>query len=102
MEKNNFVVLINTCDKFEDCWIPFFKLWSLYWKNYNGTIYLNTEYKDFNYPGLEIKCSKCCDSHGYPQNKKAPWSQCLIWADLRMRTLDESSLFGTDCMIVNS
>lgn len=80
MEKNKYVILINTCDKYEDCWMPFFKLWSLYWKNYNGTIYLNTEYINFNYPGLNIKCTKCCDSHGYPKNKKAPWSQCLIWA----------------------
>lgn len=53
-----YSILINTCDKFEDCWNPFFKLWSIFWKDCKGHIFLNTEYKDFSYPGLNIKAVK--------------------------------------------
>ena len=76
----NYSILINTCDKFEDCWDPFFKLWSLYWKDCTGKIYLNTEYKDYSYPGLDITAIKGCEKHHIPKNKRATWSQCLKWA----------------------
>jgi hypothetical protein len=77
---NNYTILVNTCDKFEDCWYPFFKLFSIYWSDYKGKIYLNTEYKDFSYSGLNIVCTKVCEVNNVPRNKKATWSQCLNWA----------------------
>lgn len=80
-----YSVLINTCDKFEDCWNPFFKLWSTYWKDCNATIYLNTEYKDYNYPGLDIHSVKGCVQNNIPRDKRATWSQCLKWA---LETMD--------------
>jgi hypothetical protein len=49
-----YSILVNTCDKFEDCWDPFFKLFKFYWPDYTGTIYLNTEYKDYSFEGLTI------------------------------------------------
>ena len=82
----NYSILINTCDKFEDCWDPFFKLWSLYWKDCTGKIYLNTEYKDYSYPGLDITAIKGCEKHHIPKNKRATWSQCLKWALEEMDT----------------
>lgn len=78
--QNNYALLINTCDNFEDCWIPFFKLFTIYWPDYKGRIYLNTEYKDFSYPGLDIVCTKVCEANKVPRNKRATWSQCLKWA----------------------
>lgn len=75
-----YSILVNTCDKFEDCWTPFFTLWSVYWKECKGRIYLNTEYKDFNYHGIEINCIKGCFVHQIPTDRKATWSQCLLWA----------------------
>jgi hypothetical protein len=80
MEDINYSIFINTCDNFEDCWNPFFKLFSIYWPDYNGKIYLNTEYKDFSYPGLEIVCTKVCEKNNIPRTKRATWSQCLKWA----------------------
>ena len=77
---NNFSILINTCDKFEDCWDPFFKLFKNFWPDFHGKIYLNTEYKDYSYPGLDIIAVKGCERNGFPKNKRATWSQCLIWA----------------------
>jgi len=75
-----YSILINTCDKFEDCWHPFFKLFSIYWSDYDGKIYLNTEYKDFSYPELNIIPVKGCEKHQFPKTKRATWSQCLKWA----------------------
>lgn len=42
-----YALLVNTCDKFEDCWIPFFSLLKKYWPDCSGKIYLNTEYKSY-------------------------------------------------------
>lgn len=79
-----YSILINTCDKFEDCWNPFFKLWSIYWPDCRGNIYLNTEFKDYSYPGLEVTPVKGCDGKNY-KGKYATWSQCLLWA---LETID--------------
>lgn len=75
-----YSILVNTCDKFQDCWNPFFKLWSIYWPNCNGQIYLNTEYKDYSFEPINIISLKVCDKHEVPKSKRATWSQCLIWA----------------------
>ncbi len=81
-----YSILVNTCDKFEDCWEPFFKLFKLYWPECNGAIYLNTEYKDYSYPGLNIIPVKGCAKHHVPRDKRATWSQCLKWALEEMDT----------------
>ena len=74
----HYGILVNTCDKFEDCWDPYFKLHQKYWPNCNGTLYLNTEYKTYSYPGLKIVpiegCKQKKDAH------KITWSECLIRA----------------------
>lgn len=74
-----YSIFVNTCDKFEDCWDPFFKLFTIYWPNYKGKIYLNTEYKDYSYPGLDIIPIKGCVGKKITR-KYATWSQCLKWA----------------------
>ncbi len=74
-----YSILINTCDKFEDCWDPFFKLWSIYWPDCKGRIFLNTEYKDYSYTGLNITPVKGCVGKRF-KGKYAPWSLCLHWA----------------------
>jgi hypothetical protein len=76
----HYSILVNTCDKFEDCWNPFFKLFSIYWPDYKGKIFLNTEYKDYSYPGLDIIAVKGCSRHNIPKNVRVTWSQCLKWA----------------------
>lgn len=80
MQNSVFSIFINSCDSFEDCWLPFFKLFSKYWPDYKGKIYLNTEYKTFSYDGLNIVCTKVCEVKNVPKNKRATWSQCLKWA----------------------
>jgi hypothetical protein len=72
---DKFAILVNTCDKFEDCWNPFFQLFTIYWPDYKGKIYLNTEYKTYSYGNLDIHSVKGCqakeDAH------QIAWSECL-------------------------
>ena len=83
---SEYALFINTCDKFEDCWDPFFKLFAVYWPNFNGTIYLNTEYKNYKYNGLNIISLKVCEKNNIPKTQRATWSQCLQWA---MKLIEE-------------
>lgn len=74
MKNKEYALLINTCDKFEDCWDPFFKLFEIYWPDFNGRIYLNTEKKDYSYGNLPIIPLKVSE---YNDGKKLTWSECL-------------------------
>lgn len=74
---NNFTVLINSTDSFEDCWIPFFTLFKKFWPEYNGKIYLNTETKIFTFGGLNIIPVQ---NNIKTPHMKITWSECLIRA----------------------
>ena len=80
---NNFTILVNSSDGFEDCWTPFFTLFSKYWPGYTGQIFLNTETKDWSFTKLDIKCTKIQES--YPGHKLT-WSECLIGALNKIET----------------
>ena len=73
----NYSILINTCDKFDDCWVPYFKLHAQYWPDCRGKLFLNTETKDFSYPGLEIVSLKV---NGNDLARRLTWSECLLRA----------------------
>lgn len=72
MEKymDKIALLVNSCDKYEDLWAPFFTLLKKYW-NPEYPIVLNTESKDFNFEGLNIKTLKLFE------NKNVEWSERL-------------------------
>ena len=81
--KNNFTILVNTSDSFEDCWDPFFKLFSIYWPNCSYEILLNTEFKKYSYKGLNIKTAQ---SNSNSSNSRLTWSACLINALYQVNT----------------
>jgi hypothetical protein len=66
-------IFVNTSDNFADCWLPFFQLFQNYWPNCPYPIVLNTETKDFQYPGLDIHCSKVAIG----EQRRLTWSECL-------------------------
>lgn len=72
---SNFTIFVNSSDGFEDCWFPFFTLLKKQWPNCNIPILLNTEFKDFQYEGLNIICTKV---HEGILERKLTWSECLI------------------------
>lgn len=73
----HYSILINTCDKFEDCWLPYFKLHAMYWPDCNGQLYLNTETKEFSFPGQNIVSLKV---NGADPARRLTWSECLLRA----------------------
>lgn len=75
-QKNRYGILVNTCDNFEDCWLPYFKLKAKFWPDCTARIYLNTETKDFSYPGLNVVALRVAR----PVQRKLTWSECLIRA----------------------
>lgn len=74
---DKYTILVNSCDSFEDCWVPFFMLLEKKWKSCRSPILLNTEFKSFVHDGLSIKSSK---SHQDTHDRKLTWSECLIRA----------------------
>ncbi len=54
--KYELTILVNSCDKYEDLWIPFFTLLKKYWQPIEPRIILNTETKIFSMDGLKIEC----------------------------------------------
>ena len=65
-------VLVNSCDKYEDAWHPFFRLFDIMWPECPYDVYLNTETKE---------CSEIL--HGgavktlHPSKTKCSWSKRL-------------------------
>jgi hypothetical protein len=72
--ESRLTILVNSTDIFEDCWLPFFKLFSKFWHNCIHKILLNTETKDFSFSGLNILCTKI---YGTRPDQRFTWSECL-------------------------
>lgn len=51
-------IFVSSGDSYSDLWELFFTLFKKYWPEYSGTIYFNTQEKEFSYPGLNIVCTK--------------------------------------------
>lgn len=54
MKDENCSVLVNSCDKYEDAWYPFFELIKRYWKGCPYLFYLNTETKKYDHQGVNL------------------------------------------------
>ena len=75
MNNKLYTIIVNSSDGFEDCWSPFFTLFKKYWQNNQSPILLNTEFKNYVHPGLDIKSTKI---HDGIVDRKLTWSECLI------------------------
>jgi hypothetical protein len=78
-----FTIIVNSSDGFEDCWHPFFTLFKKYWPDNQSPVFLNTEFKNYVHPGLNIKSTKV---HEGVTNSKLTWSECLIKALQKVET----------------
>lgn len=72
-------VLINSCDDYEDLWIPFFTLFKKYWNPKGIRILLNTESKSFQFKDLDIECI-------HPENPKDAYGKRMIHALSQIKT----------------
>jgi len=91
-----FTILVSSSDGYEDCWIPFFSLFKKYWPECDAPIILNTNSKEFSFPGLNIVCPAV--SKRYKKNYK--------WGARLKRSLefieDDIILFMLDDYFVQS
>lgn len=68
-------VLVNSCDKYDDLWKPFFELMAINWPDLKYPVYLNTETKDYPYT---IGTQRITALHW--ADPSAPWSERLYQA----------------------
>jgi hypothetical protein len=81
-QSNDYSILVNSSDGFEDCWNPFFVLFSKYWPNCNVPIFLNTEQKRWEYSQLNIHCTVVQGE----SLQRLSWSECLSSALEQIKT----------------
>lgn len=74
MSKNKCAVLVNSCDKYEDAWVPFFKLLEKYWKDCPYQYYLNTETKALSVEGVDVTV---LNSDSCRKGNNVPWGKRL-------------------------
>ena len=72
----DLTIIVNSCDKYEDLWYPFFELFRIQWPDCPYKIILNTESKSYTHPnqvGGGITCLQL-----YKENEQVDWSTRLI------------------------
>ena len=83
MNNKLYTIIVNSSDGFEDCWNPFFTLFKKYWPDNESLVFLNTEFKNYVHPGLNIKSTKVQEGI---TDRKLTWSECLIKALQQVET----------------
>lgn len=71
----DLTILINSCDKYEDLWYPFFTLLEKNWNPISYPIVLNTESKTYN---QSVSGKKVKSFQLFPSKKRIPWGKRLI------------------------
>lgn len=66
-------LLVNSCDAYDDLWVPFFTILMHRWKPIPYPIVLNTESKSFSFPNLDIRTFQF-----YDEKDNVPWGERLI------------------------
>jgi len=89
---SKITIIVNTYDKFEDCWDPFFILFSKFWPTCNYTIVLTTYNKQYEFRNLNIISTQVENHFNY----EPAWSETLMFtlekyvkSDLVLLLLDD-------------
>lgn len=53
--RDDITIIVNSCDKYEDAWNPFFKIFKDEWPECSYPVILNTEYKAYDCPYMNVK-----------------------------------------------
>ena len=62
---SEYAIFVSSSDSYADLWPIFFGLFKKYWPENNGKIYLQTQEKHFEYPGLKIECTNVGMLNGF-------------------------------------
>lgn len=74
---NICTVVVNSCDKYEDAWYPFFELSKKYWKGCEYPFILNTESKNYNHSGINLSVVNYKPTEGHMSSWGARFRNCL-------------------------
>lgn len=72
MISNICSVLVNSCDKYEDAWMPFFKLIERYWPDCPYRYFLNTERKSLKVDGIDVEVLNLKND---VESQQVPWGK---------------------------
>lgn len=78
--KNRIAIFFSTSDGYKDCWEPFFCLFEKYWPDFNGTIYISSEFEDYSHGNLNIKSLKVSQKHNVDRDNQPSWGKRMRWA----------------------
>lgn len=74
MKSPGITVIVQSTDRFSDCWDPFFRLMAAYWPDCRWPIILNAETRSYTHEKLDIRSSRiCADGSAWPT-----WSESLL------------------------
>lgn len=68
---NNLTILVNSRDKYEDAWDPFFRILNIQWQTCPYPIVLVTEEKNYRCPYMPVTTI---------QGGQSPWGSCILKA----------------------
>ena len=68
---NNCTIFISSADSYSDIWDLFFDLFKKNWPEFDGEIVLNTQEKEYSYPGLNIVCTRVGHLNGFGRTLRA-------------------------------
>jgi hypothetical protein len=74
--KENITIIVNTCDRFEDCWNPFFILLEKFWPDCQYPIILTTFDKKYDYSG-NLNIQSLAASKHYKDEPS--WCEILLY-----------------------
>lgn len=82
--KNNFAILVLSCDKYSSLWKPFFSQFHRYWKHCPYPIYLGNNSKEFRWHG--VKTVHSVINEDWSSNllsilRQIPEENLFIWLD---------------------
>lgn len=70
----DLTILVNSTEKYADCWEPFFTLLEAYWPDCPYEIVLNTETSAYSRPGLRVRSSQTWPD---PSAPRPTWGECM-------------------------
>ena len=73
--KNDVTILVNSCDKYEDAWEPFFRLFHMQWPDCPYKIILNTESKTFLCDYISVETIHTCECNTWTERVKKALSK---------------------------
>ena len=68
---NNFPIFVSSSDSYSDIWDVFFDMFQKFWPEYDGTIYLQTQEKEYHHEGLNIVCTQVGKLKGFGATLRA-------------------------------